>query len=126
MEAVDVLVGVDRGDDLLLVDMLGQRQLHENAIDRGISVELLDHRQQIGLGRFGWQLVLEAVHARFHRALALGADIDLACRVLAHQHHGQASLAPGLGLERSGKIAHAGAQGGGEGLSVDHGSSHRL
>jgi len=38
VEAVDVLVRVDRGDDLVLVDLLGQRQLHQDAVDVGSAL----------------------------------------------------------------------------------------
>ena len=39
MEAVDVLGRIDRGDDLLRIDLLRQRQLHQDAVDGGIGVE---------------------------------------------------------------------------------------
>ena len=39
MEAVDVLLRVDALDHALGVDLLRQRQLHEDAVDRGIGVQ---------------------------------------------------------------------------------------
>src|SRR3546814_13121810 len=49
MEAVDLLVGVDPGDDRLFVDMLGKRKLDEDVIDRGVGVERIAQRAQSGL-----------------------------------------------------------------------------
>jgi hypothetical protein len=49
VEAVDILVGIDRVDDRLRVDLLGDRQLAEDTVDLRILVELLDQRQQLGL-----------------------------------------------------------------------------
>ena len=40
MEAVNILAVVNGHDDLLLVNMFGQRQLHDEAVDVGIIVEL--------------------------------------------------------------------------------------
>ena len=126
METVDILVGIDRGNDLLLVHVLRQRQLHENAIDGRIGVQLFDQREEVGLRRLGRQLVLEARHTGFHRLLALGADVDLARRVLAHQHHGKARLAARLRFERGSKLTHLAAQVRGKGLPIDHRGSHAV
>jgi hypothetical protein len=49
MEAVDILVRIDPDEHLLGVEMPGQRQLDEDAVDRGIGVERIDQRQQIRL-----------------------------------------------------------------------------
>ena len=49
VEAVDVLGRVDRVDDALRVDLLRQRQLHQDAVDRGIGVEPRDQGEQLGL-----------------------------------------------------------------------------
>src|SRR5690606_11069613 len=65
------------------------------------------------------QAVLERGHARFLGLLRLVADIDLAGRVLAHQHHGQprGQTFPG-GEIRDGR-ADPLAKSGGKGLSID-------
>ena len=51
VEAVDVLFRRDRLDDLAGIDVAGQRKLDQDAVDRGIGVELLDQREKIGLAR---------------------------------------------------------------------------
>ena len=61
------------------------------------STSAISSASLISAGR----LVLEALHARFARRLALGADIDGARRILADQHHGEARRAAGGGAEGS-------------------------
>ena len=63
VEAVDVLVGIDRGQDRGLVDLLRQRQLHQDAVDAVVAVELLDQVEQLGLAGRGRQAVVERGHA---------------------------------------------------------------
>jgi len=51
MQPVDVLGRIDAKQDLLLVDAVGQRQLHEDRMDIGIGVESIDDRFDLLLGR---------------------------------------------------------------------------
>ena len=51
MDAVDVLAVVDGVDHVLLVDVLGQRQLHDKAVHIIVLIQLLDAGQQLFLGR---------------------------------------------------------------------------
>ncbi len=71
MEAVDVLVGVDGVQDLLGIDVLGQRQLNENAVDVLVRVQALHERQDLVLGRRLGELVLERLHADLDGLLRL-------------------------------------------------------
>ena len=64
VEAVDVLGRIDRVDHALRIDLLRQRQLHQDAVDRVVGVELRDQRQQLGLAGRRRQAVLEARDAR--------------------------------------------------------------
>ena len=89
MKPVHVLGRIDRVDNQILVQMLRQRQLHQNAMHRRIIVQRLHQRQQISLGNIHVALILEAVHPNLDRLLTLRTDVDLAGRILAHQHHGQ-------------------------------------
>ena len=59
------------------------------------------------------------MHARGKGMLALGADVDLAGRVVAHQHHRQAWLQAVLGLQPRHLLGHLGAQALGVDLAVD-------
>ena len=126
VEAVHILVRVDRGDHHLLVDMLGQRQLDEDAVHRRIGVEHADQRQQLVLRRRLGQAVGGADHARRLGRLALGTDIDLARRVLADDHHRQPRLAPRRRLESGDQRRHAFTQRRRERLAVDDVRRHAV
>ena len=89
MEAVDVLVRVDGIDDGLLVDLVGQWQLHQDAVHGRVVVQFLDLGQQRLLAGAGVHLVLIGVHAGFDGLFALGADVDLTGRIFAHENDGQ-------------------------------------
>ena len=125
MESVHVLGGVDRVQYLLAVDLLRQRQLHQDAVHRRIGVELPDQRQHLALRRVLGKLVIERAHAGFDRLLRLVAHIDGAGRILADQHDREAGHdaerrdAPHFGRDR-------GAQLGGNRLSVDDLCRHVL
>ena len=124
MEAVDILVGVDRRDDPLLVDMVGQRQLDEDAVDRIVGVELVDQIDQLLLADRRIAAIFEALHPRLDRRLVLRSDIDLARRVLADEDDRKARRAPGGGAERRDQFPDSGAQIGRECLAVDDVRAH--
>ena len=63
VETVDILGRVDGQDHGGLLDLRWQRQLHQNAIHRGIAVELPDQFEQRGLRRIRWQAVLHRADA---------------------------------------------------------------
>ena len=50
MEAVDVLAGVDRFDDALLVDVLWQGELDDEAMHLGVVIQALDLAEQTLFG----------------------------------------------------------------------------
>ncbi len=49
MEAVDVLDRLDRADDARLVDVVRERELDEDAVDRVVPVQLGDELEQLVL-----------------------------------------------------------------------------
>ena len=51
VKAVDVLDRIDRADDASLVDLAGQRQLDEDAVDLLIGVQVGDEVEQLRLAR---------------------------------------------------------------------------
>ena len=53
MEAVDVLLGANGFDDAALVDVVGERELDEDAMDRGIGIQGCDLGEQVGLRGLG-------------------------------------------------------------------------
>ncbi len=92
VEAVDVLQRIDPLDDLVFVDVIGQRQLHQDAVDRRVRVELVDQRQDVGFGRVGGQVVIARRDAGLFACAALVADINPRGRVFPNEDHGQAGL----------------------------------
>ena len=124
MQAVDILGRIDGVDDGFGVDRFRQRQLHENAVHRGIAVELCDQRQQIGLRDVGGQLVLERGHAGGLGLLVLAADIDLAGGIVADQHHRKARRELMLALDPRDLVGDAGAKLRCNDFSVDNACRH--
>ena len=86
MKAIDVLPRIDGIQHLLGIDLLRQRQLHQDAMHRRVGVELLHQRHQFGLVDAVRQPMIERLHAGFLRRLGLAADIGLARRIVAGQH----------------------------------------
>ena len=119
VEAVDVLGRIDRIQHLHAVDVLGQRHLHENAVHGRVAVEARDEIEQRGLRRLLRQLVLEGLHADLDGLLGLVAHVDLARRVLAHEHHREPGRKAVLRLHAGDVGRHIGAHLGGNRLSVD-------
>jgi len=78
---------------LLAVDVLGQRQLDQYAVNRGVGIETIDGRQELGLRGFGRQPNGDGVHAGLLARLPLGPDIHGAGGIFAHQHGGESRLA---------------------------------
>lgn len=58
VEAIDILGGIDHLDDRIGIDMRWQRQLqlHQNAVNRRVGIQLTDQRQQLHFGRFSGSL----------------------------------------------------------------------
>ena len=77
------------------VDLRGQRQLHQNAVDLVAAVQIVDQRQQLGGGDAVGRRVLLAVDAKLLAALHLVADVDFRSGIVAGEHHGQSGTKPG-------------------------------
>ena len=99
VETVHVLCRIDCIDHALRVDMLRQRQLHQNAVDAVVGIEPGDQRQELGFADRRRQSFLKARNAGGGRRLALVADIDLARRVLADQHGAKPGCDARLGFQ---------------------------
>jgi hypothetical protein len=88
-------------------------------VHRRVGVQLIDQRHKVGLGGVGIQPVLVGIHPDLDRLLVLGAHIDLARRIFAHQHHRKARRHPVLGLEPINMLCHLPADPRRERLAVD-------
>ena len=93
VEAVHILGGRDGAQHLAFVNMLGQGQLHQNAVHSRIGVHLGDDAQQLLFRGFGGQLAAQIEDAAFLAVLFLTADIDLRGGIFAHQQHSQTGAA---------------------------------
>ena len=119
MEAVDILVRVDGVDDGLFLDVIGQGQLHQDAVDRPVGIQFGDETEQVCLRRVDVQPVLETFHAAGDRLFRLVADIDLAGGILADQHDREAGRQAVILFQTANRDGDAGAQCFREGLAVD-------
>ena len=72
------------------IDVRGQGHLHEDGVDALLLVQLIDDGEQFGGGDGDGRRVLLAVDAQVVAGFDLVADVDLAGRVLADEHDGQA------------------------------------
>jgi hypothetical protein len=117
-EAVDILVRGDGGDDLLRVDVARQWQLHQDAVHGRISVERGDSGQQFGFGQARVVAFEDRAHPAFLTRLDLVAHVDLACRIVAHQDHGQPRRVAARAQRRS-ALCHLGAHLARKGDAVD-------
>ena len=116
------LAGSMASSTALRVDLLGQRQLHQDAVHGRIGVELLHQRQQFGLADAVRQAVIERAHAGLDRDLGLAADIGLARRIVAGQHHRETGRDAVLRREALHLGRDLGAQLRRDGLAVDDGA----
>ncbi len=65
MEAVNIFAIVDSHDDLLLIDVLGERQLHDEAVDIAVAVQAIHTLEQLVFGH----IVLVAYECRLEATL---------------------------------------------------------
>ena len=98
--------------------MLGQRQLHQDAVDGRVVVECFHAGQQCGLGHVGFVLLEHRVQAAVFAGLDLVAHVDLAGLVVAHQDDGKAG-GHATGFEGGGAVRHLSTQLAGKGFAVD-------
>jgi len=92
MEPVYILIWVDGCQNLLLISLVRQRQLNQDAINGIVSVEFLNKCQNIGFSCIGGQAVLKGLHATFTGLFAFVTNVDGAGRIITNQNHGQARI----------------------------------
>ena len=119
MEAIHVFVGIDGVDNGVGINLVWQRQLHQDSVHIRIRVQLIDQTQQFSFARSVRELMLKGFHAGLERLLALVAHIDLACRILAYQHDRQAGGESMIALQAADCRTHALSQTLGKCLTVD-------
>jgi hypothetical protein len=124
MEPVHVLGGGDCLDDDTFVDVVRQRNLHEDAVDRLVRVELADQAQQLRLRRGVGQVVAHRHEPALLAGGALVSDVDLRGRVVADEHDREPGATVTLRGEPVGLDSHLAPDVGCDRLAVDDLSRH--
>ena len=75
METIDIFVGVDRQQGGVLIHVLGQRELKQDAVDLGVVVHAVNQRHERFLGGVDREAVVIRVDAGLCAGLLLGADV---------------------------------------------------
>ena len=99
VEGVNVLVGIDTVDNLVFANMLGQRELNENAVNVRVGVKLIDLFEERILTRIGGHLDLIRVYAYFEATLVLISHVYGGCGIISDQHYRKAGSVTKIGLE---------------------------
>jgi len=89
LKSVYVLERIDRIEDHGLVDLFGQRQLHEDAVHGRIGVQARDEFEELGLGGAGGEGVERTEHSGLFAAFAFAADVDGAGGIVADEDDGE-------------------------------------
>ena len=100
-------------------DLIRERKLDEEAVDRVIAVQLDDGREHVVLRGVGRKLEVACLHSRLLRGLLLQVDIDVRRRIVANEDGGEADVAE-LRNRRRNLLAHLRA----ERLAVDERCGH--
>src|SRR5690554_3114851 len=101
---------MDGVDDELLIEMLRERELHEDAVDRLIRVELGDFRKErLHRGLRGEPVNLALEPILFGRALFI-SHVDLRGGIVPNEDDMKAGAAAMRGEEARGALPHATAK----------------
>ena len=124
VEAVHIFGRADGFDHLLRIDMCGQGQLHQNAVNGGVGIEGVHPFQQRRFAHGGVVFFEYRMHAAIAARLDLVAHIHLAGGVVAHQNNGQ----PGgdtLRLDGGNALRDFGTNLGGQSLAINNLCGHK-
>jgi hypothetical protein len=96
MKAIHVFFRRDGEENALGIDLSGQGELHEDAIDLRADVEVADEFEELfggdgGRGRNGF-----AIDAQVGGCFRLAADVDFGGGVIARQDYGKARRTAGV------------------------------
>ena len=97
MKAVDVLARIDGFDHAVLVDVRGEGELHDEAVDAFVGVEAFDFAEQFAFGDIGVKLKLDRGDAAASAGTNLVAHIEFAPAVVSHQEGGETGRPMPLG-----------------------------
>ena len=120
MESVHVFFFVDGGNDAVFVDVIRQRQLHQDAVHALIGIQVGNQRQQLLLGNAGRPQDGGILDSHDLAGLTLAPHIGLAGRVLPYQNHHQMRHAAIFLREQGHLLRHFGLHLGREFFSTDY------
>ena len=104
MKAVGVLLRQDGVKNDLAVDLLGERELHQNPVDPRIAIDLVDQRQQVVLAGRSRQLVVRDIDPNRFAGFLLILDVQVRGRIVANQDRRQARFDAGPRQKRRGVL----------------------
>jgi hypothetical protein len=99
VKAVHVLFGPDFLGHLVGRNVPGQRQLHDEAVDVGVAVDVFHDLQEFGFGDGVGVAEQRRLEAYFPAGFYLVAHVGFAAPVVAHQHGGQVRRPAPFGRE---------------------------
>ncbi len=123
-QPVDVLRRVERRHDPVGVDVGGDRQLHEDAVDVLVPVERFDQIQQLGLRCLAPEPVVGGAQADLLAGPVLAGDVHLRGGIVADDHGHQLRCSAPLALKGAHLGRHALAHRGGNRFAVDDPGRH--
>ena len=126
VEAVDVLLQRDLREYLLLVHVLGQRELDEDAVAVGIGVEVANNLKHVLLAGVLGHLLVKRDDTGLVARLALHANVRLRVGAAAHDDHGEAGSLAVLGHQLGHPHLDLPADRRGDGLAIDNLLGRRL
>ena len=82
VEAIDILLWADRFDDALLVDVLGEGELDDEAVNFGIAIEALNLAEELLFGDILFEADKRGAEAHLGTSLNLGGYISFAAAIV--------------------------------------------
>ncbi len=86
VKSVDVLAVIDGEGDLFFVDVLRQRQLHDEAVHIGVVIEALYDVERFGFGDFRRAPDERTLETHLFAGPDLGINVNFTCGVFADEH----------------------------------------
>ena len=124
MQTVHVLGRRDALDDRRFVNLVGQWQLYQDAVESVVRVETGNQVHQIGLPRVGGQLEGLRVHSNLGAGASLVANVDCRRRVISNQHRRQAGLRPAGRQQARHAFGYFSAQVGSDFVAIQYTGGH--
>ena len=123
VQSVGVLCGVDAHERRAVVEPRRERVLHDERIDGGVGVQLVDGRLDVGLGGVVRQTAVDRGHADLCAVRVLHRDVLRTRPVVADEDRSEARSDATLGQRRD-AVGHVVLERRGQGVSVERDRSH--